>query len=83
LGIDASGRVSLQGESPQATKVLKWMGASPYLDDPGFQGVIQTDARTGKERFYMTAQLRTMTGGGKPAHATSTQRGADAQAERH
>lgn len=75
FGIDASGNVSLQGESPQATHLLKRVGASPYLDDPGFQGAIQTDARTGKERFYMTAQLH------MPAHAGSVAEGADAQAD--
>lgn len=87
FSVDATGHVSLQGQSPHATQLLKRMSGSVYLGDPGFQGVIQTDARTGKERFYMTAQLRAPASAASvaasPAAASSTQEGADAQAERH
>ncbi|HEX7339322.1 MAG TPA: PilN domain-containing protein [Rhodanobacteraceae bacterium] len=83
LGVSTSGGVSLQGESPQATHLLKLMAASPYLSDPGFQGSIQTDPNTGKERFYMTANLRTPPAGSTPAKAAparaATTGGAHAQ----
>lgn len=73
LGISASGGVSLQGESPQATHLLKRVAASPYLVDPGFQGSIQTDPNTGKERFYMTAKLRaSAVKTATPANASTT-----------
>lgn len=88
LGIDDGGRLSLQGQSPHATRLLKRLAASPYLDDPGFQGVIQTDPKTHDERFYMTADLRPLDASAaapaaSAAHATSTPGGADAQVERH
>lgn len=85
FGVDATGNVSLQGQSPHATRLLKRMAGSAYLADPGFRGVIQTDPRTGKERFFMTAQLRTAAAA-KPATATSvaqpvSKEGADAQVD--
>ncbi len=88
LGIDDGGRLSLQGQSPHATGLLKRLAASPYLSDPGFQGVIQTDPKTHDERFYMTADLRRLKAVAAPAAAVpassaSTEGGADAQAERH
>lgn len=85
LSVDATGHVALQGQSPHATQLLKRMAGSAYLGDPGFQGVIQTDARTGKERFFMTAQLHAPTAASAPASAASvasTGEGADAQADR-
>lgn len=83
FSVDAGGNVSLQGQSPHATGLLKRMSGSAYLGDPGFQGVIQTDPRTGKERFYMTAQLHSPATASQPANAASTGEGVDAQAERH
>ncbi len=86
FGVDPGGNVTLQGQSPHATGLLKRMAGSTYLADPGFHGVIQTDPRTGNERFYMTAQLRAPAPASTvaaPARATSTGEGADAQAERH
>lgn len=93
LSVDATGHVALQGQSPHATQLLKRMSGSAYLGDPGFQGVIQSDARTGKERFFMTAQLHAPTLANTPASAASaatppvsvasTGEGADAQADRH
>lgn len=93
LSVDTTGHVALQGQSPHATQLLKRMSGSVYLGDPGFQGVIQTDARTGKERFFMTAQLHAPTLAGAPASTASaatppvsvasTGEGADAQADRH
>ncbi len=77
FSVDAGGRVSLQGQSPHATGLLERMADSAYLTDPGFQGVIQTDPATGKERFYMTAQLSV------PAAASSSPGSADAQADSH
>jgi general secretion pathway protein L len=34
------------------------LGASPCLGNPGFQGQVQPDARTGKERFQINADLK-------------------------
>lgn len=86
LGIDGAGRLSLQGQSPHATRLLKRLTTSPYLSDPGFQGVIQTDPKTHDERFYMTADLRRLNTNTHPAPAASApsvrQGGADAQVER-
>lgn len=84
LGIDDGGRLSLQGQSPHATALLKRLAASPYLSDPGFQGVIQTDPKTHDERFYMTADLRVPEAAAEAAPAASTandEGGADAQAQ--
>ncbi len=84
LGIDDGGRLSLQGQSPHATALLKRLAASPYLSDPGFQGVIQTDPKTHDERFYMTADLRVPEAAAKAAPAASTandEGGADAQTQ--
>ncbi len=58
LGSDGS--VGMQGQSPQAARLVDLLKQSPYLSEPGFQGVIRTDPRTHKERFYLTAHLRTL-----------------------
>jgi general secretion pathway protein L len=58
LGKDGS--VGMQGQSPQAARLVDLLKQSPYLSEPGFQGVIRTDPRTHKERFYLTAHLRTL-----------------------
>lgn len=63
LSIDNSGQVGFQGQSPQAARLVDALKGSPVITDANFQGTIQVDPSTGKERFYMVAQLR------KPAEA--------------
>lgn len=57
FSLDDSGQIGFQGQSPQAAKLLDLLKGSPVLDNPNFQGSIQTDPASGKERFYMVAQL--------------------------
>lgn len=63
--------ISLQGQSPHATHVISDVADSNYLADPGLQGVIKTDPDTGKERFYLTANLVAPDATGKPATSAS------------
>lgn len=58
--LGSKGNVGMQGQSPQAARLVDLLKKSPYLSEPGFQGVIRTDPRTHKERFYLTAQLRSL-----------------------
>lgn len=57
FSLDDSGQIGFQGQSPQAAKLLDLLKGSPLLDNANFQGSIQTDPASGKERFYMVAQL--------------------------
>jgi general secretion pathway protein L len=57
FSLDDSGQIGFQGQSPQAVKLLDLLKGSPLLDNANFQGSIQTDPASGKERFYMVAQL--------------------------
>lgn len=70
--VDGDGRIGLQGQSPQATSLLERMKGSPLIGEPSFQGVIQADPRTGKERFYMVAQLHAPAAAASVASAAST-----------
>jgi len=58
FSVDNSGQVGLQGQSVQAAKLLDALKDSTLITDASFQGSIQPDPATGKERFYLTAQLR-------------------------
>ncbi|MBB5359405.1 general secretion pathway protein L [Rhodanobacter sp. ANJX3] len=58
FSVDNSGQVGLQGQSVQAAKLLDALKDSKLITDASFQGSIQPDPATGKERFYLTAQLR-------------------------
>ena len=51
-------QVQLQGQSSEAAKLIGLLSASPYLTNANFQGPIQPDARSGKERFQITAELK-------------------------
>lgn len=53
-------QVQLQGQSSEAAKLIGLLSASPYLANPNFQGPIQPDARSGKERFQITADLKSL-----------------------
>lgn len=51
-------QVQLQGQGQEAAKLIALLAASPCLGNPGFQGQVQPDARTGKERFQINAELK-------------------------
>ncbi|MEI7035435.1 PilN domain-containing protein [Fulvimonas yonginensis] len=58
LSVDPGGQVGFQGQAPQAAALIDALKDSKVVRDPNFQGSIQPDPQTGKERFYMVAQLR-------------------------
>jgi general secretion pathway protein L len=58
MSIDNTGQVGFQGQSPQAARLVDALKDSTVISNPNFQGTIQADPQTGKERFYMVAQLR-------------------------
>ncbi|MFC4765600.1 PilN domain-containing protein [Dyella koreensis] len=58
LTIDNAGQVGFQGQSPQAARLVDALKDSTVISNPNFQGTIQADPSTGKERFYMVAQMR-------------------------
>lgn len=66
FSLDASGQIGFQGQSVQAAKLVDALKDSPLIRDVGFQGSIQADPTTGKERFYMVGKVRT------PPSAAST-----------
>jgi general secretion pathway protein L len=51
-------QVQLQGQAQEAAKLIALLGASPCLSNPGFQGQVQPDPRSGKERFQINADLK-------------------------
>ena len=67
FSVDSSGQIGLQGQSQQAAKLLDALNGSPVITDASFQGSIQPEAATGKERFYLVAHVREPT---TPATAT-------------
>lgn len=58
FSVDNTGQIGLQGQSQQAAKLLDALKDSPLIRDAGFQGSIQPDPTTGKERFYLVAHVR-------------------------
>lgn len=57
LQIDRN-QVQIQGQAAEAARLVSLLGESACLQNPGFQGQVQPDPRTGKERFQINAQLR-------------------------
>jgi len=49
------GELTLSGQSSQAAKLVEVLQASKLLRNPALSGPIQPDARTGKDRFNITA----------------------------
>lgn len=76
LSVDPSGQVGFQGQAPQAAALIDALKDSRIVRDPNFQGSIQPDPASGKERFYMVAQLRQA---GSAAPATPATAGSEAQ----
>lgn len=58
LEISDSGGVSITGQSARASALIGRVKACRSLVDAQFQGIIQPDEHTGKERFSLRAQLR-------------------------
>lgn len=54
----AGGDVSFSGQSKQASALIGQMKSCTSLESLQFQGVIQPDAQTGKERFSLRARLK-------------------------
>lgn len=69
--VDSSGRVGIQGQSAKAASLIDVLQGSKLLTGANFQGVIQRDPATNKERFFMDAQLH-KPAAGKPAASSST-----------
>jgi general secretion pathway protein L len=60
LEVHDSGDVSLSGQSLRASALINRARDCHSLVDPRFQGVIQPDAQTAKERFSLVAQLKSL-----------------------
>lgn len=58
LSLDAGGQLALQGQAQQAVRLIDALKDSPLIADPNFQGSIQPDPTTGRDRFYLLAHLR-------------------------
>lgn len=58
FSVDNTGQIGMQGQSQQAAKLLDALKDSQVITDAGFQGSIQPDPTTGKERFYLTAKVK-------------------------
>ena len=71
FSVDNTGQIGMQGQSQQAAKLLDALKDSSVITDAGFQGSIQPDASTGKERFYLTARVRQAATAGPAAAASS------------
>lgn len=51
-------QVQIQGQSERADQLIGILGQSRYLESPTFQGIIQPDGQTRKERFTIMARVR-------------------------
>ena len=72
FSVDNTGQIGMQGQSQQAAKLLDALKDSLLITDAGFQGSIQPDPTTGKERFYLTAKVKLpATSSATPTHAAT------------
>lgn len=58
LEVRDSGDINLSGQSRQASALINQVRNCRSLQNPRFQGVIQPDPQSGRDRFSLTAQLR-------------------------
>lgn len=56
-------QVQIQGQSERADQLIGILGQARYLESPTFQGIIQPDGQTRKERFTIMARVRMPEGG--------------------
>ncbi|WP_285404132.1 PilN domain-containing protein [Luteibacter sp. ME-Dv--P-043b] len=54
--LNTTGQLGFQGQSPQAARLIDALKGARTIGDPSFQGTIQSDPTSGKERFYMQAK---------------------------
>jgi general secretion pathway protein L len=54
--LNATGQIGFQGQSPQAARLIDALKGARSIGEPSFQGTIQADPTSGKERFYMQAK---------------------------
>jgi general secretion pathway protein L len=57
--LNATGQIGFQGQSPQAARLIDALKGAKTIAEPSFQGTIQADPTSGKERFYMQAKAIT------------------------
>lgn len=58
LAIDEKYKIDLQGLSDNTTKLVESLAPSEVVENPSFQGTIQQDPRTKKDRFNMSLEFR-------------------------
>ncbi len=58
INVDEKGRVEIQGQSNDASKLIDSLKQSEALTNPNFQGTIQPDPRTKKERFNLVVEFK-------------------------
>ncbi len=75
FSVDNTGQVGFQGQSQQAAKLLDTLKDSPLITDASFQGSIQPDPTTGKERFYLTAKVKQPKAPSRPSSGTEPDAG--------
>jgi len=54
--LNGTGQIGFQGQSPQAARLIDALKGAATIGEPSFQGTIQSDPTSGKERFYMQAK---------------------------
>ena len=58
LAVDEKYKVDVQGLSDNTTKIVESLQQSDVVESPSFQGTIQQDPRTKKDRFNMSLEFR-------------------------
>ena len=58
LSVDEKSKIDMQGLSDNTSKLIEALQKSEVLENPSFQGTIQQDPRTKKDRFNMTIEFR-------------------------
>jgi general secretion pathway protein L len=58
LAVDEKYKIDVQGLSDNTTKLTEGLAQSDVVENPSFQGTIQQDPRTHKDRFNMSLEFR-------------------------
>jgi general secretion pathway protein L len=66
LEISADGQVDMAGLSKRASALIGLIKGCSQLSDPQYQGVIQPDEASGRDRFYIRARTRGEAANGPP-----------------
>ncbi len=53
-------QIQLQGQSTNAAGLISVLSASPFMSNPKLEGQIQPDPRTGKDRFTISAEPKSV-----------------------